>query len=171
MDTEIVRARSAGEIAAARALVWEFFDFLRGRYPEMQAELDAYIAHQDVAGGLENFGDYFLPPNGECFLARHKGDFVGLVMLKPRGGGDGEMNRMFVRESARGLGLGRKLAEALVGEARALGLGTLWLNAIYRHHEALALYESLGFRRYEGAEGYAADDARSINMKLSLGGT
>ena len=168
MSSKIIKARSSDEIEAVRGLVWEFFDFLRARYPEMIGMIDSYIEDQDVAGELENFRDFFLPPNGECFLALYAGRPAGAVMLKPHGDRHGEMNRMYVREEARGLGLGRKLGEALVKEARNIGYRTLWLDALYRHVEALPLYESLGFERYIDPNALGGDDERVINMKMRL---
>jgi GNAT superfamily N-acetyltransferase len=168
MPVTVVKVRSSEEIDAVRTLVWEFFDVMRERYPDMQAEIDAYIAYQNIAGQLDDFATYYLPPAGECFLALHDGAPVGMVMMKPKGDGDGEMNRMYVRASARGLGLGRRLGEALVDEARSRGLGTVWLDALYRHVEAIPLYESLGFVRYTDPAAFQADDARVIHMKLVL---
>jgi GNAT superfamily N-acetyltransferase len=168
MSVTVVRVRSSDEIEAVRGLVWEFLDVMRERYPDMLAEIDAYVAHQNIAGQLEDFASYFLPPAGECFLALHDGAPVGMVMMKPKGESDAEMNRMYVRTSARGLGLGRTLGEALVDEARARGLRTVWLDALYRHVEALALYESLGFVRYTDPSAFQAGDERVIHMKLAL---
>jgi GNAT superfamily N-acetyltransferase len=168
MSGKIVKVRSADDVQAVRDLVWEFFDFLRLRYPEMHDSIDIYIEEQNVVGELENFADFFLPPKGESFLAVAGGEPVGIVMLKPHGDNDGEMNRMFVRDTARGLGLGRKLGEAVVTEARALGYGTIWLDAIHRHVEALPLYESLGFERYTDAGVFGGDDERFIHMKMML---
>jgi GNAT superfamily N-acetyltransferase len=168
MSVTVVKVRTPVQIDAVRALVWEFLDVMRERYPDMLAEIDAYVAHQNIAGQLDDFASYFLPPAGECFLALHDGAPVGTVMLKRHGDGDGEMNRMYVRASARGLGLGRRLGEALVDEARRRGMRTLWLDALYRHVEALALYESLGFVRYTDPAAFQADDDRVIHMRLDL---
>ena len=52
---------------------------------------------------------------------------------------------LFVRESARGLGLGRALVEAAAGSARARGCRRIDLDAASDNHAALALYERLGF--------------------------
>lgn len=168
MTNKIIKVRSADEIEAVGNLVWEFFDSLKQRYPEMHDNIDTYIEVQDIAGGLMNFGNFFLPPNGESFLAYSDGEPVGIVLLKPHGEADGEMNRMYVRDSARGLGLGRKLGEALVIEARALNYGAVWLDALYKHVEALPLYESLGFKRYTDPNAFGGIDDRFIHMKLNL---
>jgi len=168
MTGAVRKVRTAEDIDAVRALVWEFFDDLKARYTDMVDTIDAYIIEQDVAGELENFAEKFLPPNGDCFLAEYEGTPVGMVMLKPHGDGDGELNRMYIRGTARGQGLGRHLCNALLDEARALGMGTIWLDALYRHAEALPLYESLGFVYYSDPNAFGGDDERVIHMKLKL---
>lgn len=166
--TKVTKARSARDFDAARGLVWEFFDFLRGRYPDMLQEIDEYIVEQKVADQLDRFEDHFLPPNGEFFLGWHKGAAVGTVSVKRRGEADGELNRMYVSPAARGVGLGKRLAEAAVDEARAMGMQTLYLDALHRHVEALPLYEALGFVRYEDPTAFRGGDARVIHMRLVL---
>lgn len=168
MSANIISVRSAEEIDHVRTLVWEFFDFLRVRYPEMLATIDEYLEEQNVKGELENFEDYFLPPHGDSFLALLDDAPVGIVMMKPKGDNDAEMNRMYVRDTARGKGIGRLLGEALLSEARAQGVGTVWLDALYRHAEALPLYESLGFVKFTDPEAFGGDDERVIHMKLRL---
>jgi len=165
---EVERVREDQSMDIVRAMVWEFFDALRERYPDMLAEIDEYVEHQDVAGELSRFSEFFLPPNGECFLAWLGKDPAGIVMLKPKGEQGGEMNRMYVRNAARGRGLGRQLGLAVIQEARALGYDILWLDALYKHVEALPLYESLGFVRYEDPDVFHVDDTRVIHMKLKL---
>jgi GNAT superfamily N-acetyltransferase len=167
---EILRVRSDADIADASALVWAFFAFLDERYPEMRAEIAAYVAGQQVAEKLAAFAEHFNPPAGECLLARRDGAPVGIVMLKPGGAGWCELNRMYVAPEARGHGVGRRLAAEIVETARALGYAEVRLSALHRHDEALPLYRSLGFAPcppYAG--GGPADDPRIRFMRLPLG--
>ena len=62
---------------------------------------------------------------------------------------DCELEDLYVREAARGSGLGRLLVEAALERARARGCGRILLDTGEANEPALALYRSFGF---DGAE-------------------
>ena len=164
----VAPARTDTEIDVARALVWEFFGVVRQRYPELLETIADYIKEQDVAGELDRFSDVFLPPHGDCYLGFHEGEIVGICFIRPRGEGDGELNRMYVRESARGRGLGRSLCDAAINGARDLGYETLYLDGYHRFVEALPLYRSVGFEDYTAPNAFGGYDKRFVNMRMTL---
>ena len=53
---------------------------------------------------------------------------------------------MWVADTVRGLGIGRRMLEALEAEAPALGLTTVRLETNRALEEAIHLYRSAGFR-------------------------
>ena len=104
---EIEPVRNCEQSKAVYILAYEFIEWLRERYPEMTKEIDDYLKHQKFDQQIRDVLVHFNPPNGECLLAIHGGHPVGILMLKALSDEKCEMNRMFVRKSARGLGAGR----------------------------------------------------------------
>lgn len=91
----------------------------------------------------------FLPPQGVFLVGAVGGRDVACGGLRPLvgfGPGLGEVKRMYVAPSVRGRGLSRVLLRALVAHARSVGMTRLWLETGTAQPEAMALYESEGFR-------------------------
>ncbi len=164
---EIHPARDKKDAEAVYQLAYEFVDWLHQRYPEMAAEIDNYLRHQKFDEQITEVLVHYNPPRGECLVATREGSPVGIVMLKDLGGGACEMNRMFVREAARGMGAGRMLVERLKQRAREMGFTTMELSALPRHHEALALYRATGFRPDDRPRD-PGDAGNAVMMRLEL---
>lgn len=137
--------RTQEHASAVYDLAYEFIDWLRDRYPEMDVEIDTYLRHQKFDEQIRQVLTYFNPPLGECVLATLENRPVGILMIKDVGCGICEMNRMFVREEARGLGAGRALVETLRDRAIEMGFAKITLSVLPRHYEAIPLYRSMGF--------------------------
>ena len=105
--------------------------------------------------------DELLASGGRLYVAEVDDDGVGVGGLKRLSETAGEIKRMFVRPTARGLGVGRAIVERLVADARALGFRTIYLESASFMHSAHALYRSVGFvpsdsypgREFEGVAG------------------
>jgi GNAT superfamily N-acetyltransferase/DNA-binding MarR family transcriptional regulator len=86
-----------------------------------------------------------LREGGAIFLARHRGAIVGTCALINAGEGRFELSKMAVSPGHQGLGIGRKLLEAVVAEYLARGARELFLESNSKLEPAIALYESAGF--------------------------
>ncbi len=123
------------ELGTVRALMRAYADSL-------PFDLDFQGFDQELA---ELPGAY-APPHGALLVARIDGLVGGCVALRRFDGDICEMKRLFVSPVARGNGLGRLLAEAIVDEARRLGYRRMRLDTTPGMETAQTLYEQLGFK-------------------------
>src|SRR3954451_22618959 len=84
-------------------------------------------------------------PNGAFVVAYLRGEPVGCGAVKHHPGDVSDIKRMWIAESARGLGLGRRLLEHLEGLAREHGSREARLETGDVLSEAIALYRSAGY--------------------------
>lgn len=89
----------------------------------------------------------FVPPRGAFLVASIDGEAVAGGSVKLTTPTVGWLKRMWVADAARGLGLGRRLLQALEHEARALGARIIRLDTNKVLKEAIAMYSSAGYRR------------------------
>jgi GNAT superfamily N-acetyltransferase len=85
------------------------------------------------------------PPNGAFVVAYLRGEAIGCGAVKHHPGNVTDIKRMWVAESARGLGLGRRLLERLEELAREHGSTTTRMETGDVLPEAIALYRSAGY--------------------------
>jgi ribosomal protein S18 acetylase RimI-like enzyme len=74
---------------------------------------------------------------------------VGCGALKFGNGGHAEIKRMWVTQSVRGLGVGRRLLGELERAARRRGVAALRLETNRALGEAIGLYRSAGYAEME----------------------
>jgi DNA-binding MarR family transcriptional regulator/GNAT superfamily N-acetyltransferase len=82
---------------------------------------------------------------GAIFLARYRGAIVGTCALLNAGDGRFELSKMAVTGSHQGLGIGRKLIEAVIANFLSRGARELFLESNSKLTPAITLYESSGF--------------------------
>ncbi len=87
-----------------------------------------------------------VPPRGAFLVARIDGEPVACGAVKSIGRGVGSIKRMWVSASVRGMGMGRRILEALEAEARRLRLTKVRLETNRSLREAIRLYRSSGYR-------------------------
>jgi DNA-binding MarR family transcriptional regulator/GNAT superfamily N-acetyltransferase len=86
-----------------------------------------------------------VPPAGLLLLASLRGEAVGCAGLRLRGGAPAEIKRMWVAESVRRLGLGRRILAELERLAFAAGSAVVQLDTNRSLVEAIELYRSSGY--------------------------
>lgn len=113
---------------------------MRGLFEEYAAGLGVDLSFQDFEAELADplgFYEVVLLADDGCVALRRLDDDAC------------EMKRLYVGPAARGAGLGRRLAEAVIAEARARGFARMLLDTLPSMTSARSLYASLGFRETE----------------------
>ncbi|MDA0702234.1 MAG: GNAT family N-acetyltransferase [Proteobacteria bacterium] len=148
-DIVIRQAEDPVGIEAARRL-----------FRDYQAATDVEACFQSFEAELAGLPGAYVPPQGRLLIAWRDGEALGIVALKtvePGEAGICEIKRLWVEPAARGLGLGRALAEAVIHAAEGAGCGRLVLETSpVTMARAAALYRALGFEDsgpYPGATG------------------
>ncbi len=149
---------SADDLAAVRTL-----------FQEYAASLEVDLAYQGFAEELAGLPGKYAPPAGALLIARgDKGHSLGCVALRRLAGGSVcEMKRLYVRPAARGLGLGRRLAEAIIHAGRGMGYAEMRLDTLPSMAAAFGLYEELGFRAVEPYYDTPIRGTRFLGRRLS----
>jgi len=161
----------------AQAETPEEIEEVRRLLREYEASLGVSLCFQDFERELAELPGEYAPPGGRLLLcsagvspavagasrSRTRGQdahatagetpalhqAVGCVALRRIDDESCEMKRLYLRPGFRGRGAGRVLAVAIIGEARRIGYKKMRLDTLPSMREAMALYETLGFKRIE----------------------
>ena len=119
---------------------------VRELFLEYAASLPFNLRFQNWEHELAHLAEEYGPPSGCLILAFEAKTPTACIALRRFEDGICEMKRLYVRPAFRGLGLGRRLAQAILDEARKLQYQRMVLDTVPQMIEAITLYRSLGFR-------------------------
>jgi GNAT superfamily N-acetyltransferase len=146
-EVALVQATTPQQIADAADLMRGFIAWSREFQADNLTLLDQYFDAAAYERSLTKLPGYFGPPGGSLVVAYIGGQPAGCVAMRPLGQGVCEMKRMFIADGFRGHGLGRKLADRIIADAKAAGYERMRLETSVRQTDAIRLYERSGFHR------------------------
>jgi GNAT superfamily N-acetyltransferase len=136
---EIRQAQTERDIESARTL-----------FREYETWLGMSLCFQGFEEELAKLPGKYASPEGRLYLAFVDEELAGCIALRKFEDGICEMKRLFLRENARGHGLGHLLIEKLIDEARTIGYSKMRLDTYPpKMGKAVSLYESHGFHPVE----------------------
>lgn len=128
-------AKGAADYEAAREL-----------FVEYAAWLGVDLSFQDCSRELAHLPQMYGPPGGCLIVGRDAGGAVACVGVRRISAETSEMKRLFVRDGARGWGVGRRLALEAVRAAGRQGYARMVLDMLDSMVAARQIYASLGFK-------------------------
>jgi len=132
---EIFSARTLEDVEDARAI-----------FREYEQWLGMSLCFQSFEEELADLPGKYAPPSGRLYLARIDGETVGCIALRQIEEGICEMKRLFLRDSARGKGVGVSLIEKVISDAIEIGYKKMRLDTYpTKMGKAVSLYEAQGF--------------------------
>jgi DNA-binding MarR family transcriptional regulator/GNAT superfamily N-acetyltransferase len=155
--TEEQRARLAGAMAEVQRLLIASMVSIGPadpRSPEARSCLRAYFGELsrrfpggfDPALSIGAADQELTPPAGLFLIAMLQGEPAGCGAVKYHDSDPAEIKRMWVNETVRGLGLGRRILAELEARAASNGARLLRLETNDTLAEAIGLYRSAGYR-------------------------
>lgn len=156
---KIIQAETPEQIATARELMLEY-----------AAWLDFKLCFQGFEEEMRTLPGKYAPPAGRLLLALWDEKPAGVIALRPLADEQDnlcEMKRLYVRDSFRGHGIGRILAERVIAEAAEIGYSRMRLDTVPGQMDrAIAMYHELGFR--ETVPYYNTPLGQTVFMELVL---
>ena len=168
MAATIRELTGTDEVLELEPMVLEYFRIVCGH---LKRDFDILISPSEPTGSMMAQPEKFIPPLGRGYVAVQDEALVGMVFLKPLRAPDFEIKRLYLRNEARGQGLGKRLVRHAVDVARELGVRDLYLDSIPSLKEAISLYESEGFQHvgpYPGSEIASYDILREVGVYMHL---
>jgi len=121
---------------------------------------------QGFAGEVAGLPGDYVPPGGRLGLATIDGQAAGCAALRRFDERRCEAKRLYVRPQFRGRGLGQRLLEWVIAEARAAGYGEIVGDTMPVMTTALAMYDRAGFERTGPYSDHPTEGAIYLRLRL-----
>jgi GNAT superfamily N-acetyltransferase len=152
-----IQKREVTVVSAAEEAIGVSAELSRAVSDDHDELFAAYTQIVDAGAGFphepplsrEAFEEYWLAHSSAVWIARAGGRLVGAYYVKPNFVGKASHISnagYFVLESYRGKGLGRRLVEHSLREARRLGFDAMQFNLVFASNPACQMYRQLGFQ-------------------------
>jgi ribosomal protein S18 acetylase RimI-like enzyme len=144
---EIISAQEGEALEHVITLSQEYLTWMiaeiQERYPTL--DISEFTSEHDYDDIQEKFPGEHVPPDGCLLIALSENRACGCVALGRLTKNIGEIRTLFVQPAFRSTGVGKRLAEASINEARKFRYSYVRLDTLAFMKSALNLYHSLGF--------------------------
>ncbi len=145
----------------------ELLDEVRQLFLEYEKWLNVDLCFQGFEKEVNSLPGKYSPPEGRLYIVKKDYKYIGCIALRKIEDGICEMKRLYLTEAARGKGIGNKLIELIIQDAKDIGYKAMRLDTIKeKMPKAVRLYESHGFREIKPY--YNNPNPHTLFMELVL---
>lgn len=156
----------ANNIQFKRITGQEMLEEVKDLFLEYAQSLNVDLCFQNFEEELNSLPGKYGPPDGVLILALIDDKAAGCVALSKISEDICEMKRLYVRDSYRGFGIGRKLVNTIIENAIKLNYKYMRLDTLPTMKEAQSLYTSMGFYDIEPYVYNPIEGARYMELRL-----
>lgn len=145
----------------------ELMEEVRRLFLDYEKWLNVDLCFQGFEKEVNSLPGKYAPPEGRLYIVKMDGKYIGCIALRKIDDGICEMKRLYLTEDARGKGIGNKLIELIIQDAKNIGYKKMRLDTIKeKMPKAVSLYESHGFHKIE--QYYNNPNPHTLFMELDL---
>ena len=134
---------------------------------EYAATLPVDLCYQNYAEELASLPGKYARPDGRLYLVLAEGEPAGCIAMRRLDASRAEMKRLYVRDSFRGMQLGKQLVLRVIQDAKETGCQAIVLDTLANMERAQKMYRQLGF--VEVPPYYDCPVPGTVFLSLSLG--
>jgi ribosomal protein S18 acetylase RimI-like enzyme len=140
MNNEIIykKLETKEEVIKAKELIIEYIKWL-----------NEDLTYQNIDDELINFPRKYEEPDGIFIISKDNDNVVGCVGLRRLDENICEMKRLFVNDKYKGKGIGKKLVEIIIEEAKYKNYKKMRLDTLKTMESALKIYYKNNFYEIE----------------------
>jgi N-acetylglutamate synthase-like GNAT family acetyltransferase len=142
------------EIIGAKELIIEYIK-----------SLNIDLSFQNIDDELSNFPEKYKEPDGSFLIAKENGSVIGCVGIKKLEEYICEMKRLFVKDNYKGKGIGKKLIDEIIEDAKMKNYKIMRLDTA-KTMKAMSIYYKIGFYDIEPYYSNPYDNIVYLEKKL-----
>lgn len=134
---------------------------------EYEKWLNVSLCFQGFEEEVAGLPGKYSKPEGRLYIVKEGNEFIGTIALRKIEDGICEMKRLFLKDKARGKGIGNELVAKIIQDAKDIGYKSMRLDTIKeKMPKAVSIYERYGFK--ETTPYYHNPNPHTLFMELEL---
>ena len=134
---------------------------------EYEKWLNVSLCFQGFEEEVAGLPGKYSKPEGRLYIVKNNDEFIGTIALRKIEDGICEMKRLFLKDKARGKGIGNELVAKIIQDAKDIGYKSMRLDTIKeKMPKAVSIYERYGFK--ETTPYYHNPNPHTLFMELEL---